>query len=183
MNKDRTSIKAIDIFWIFLKIGSVAFGGVYSMLTFFRRELVDKRRWLTDEEFAEGVAIGQMTPGAPVVNTGIFIGYRLRRLRGVLATTIGQVLPSFIAILIIAYFYIQYRDVKLIQSILKGVAASVVGLIASVVYSMGKKLLKDYKGILFAASSFVCLAIFKINPIALILLAGIIGLIVYRKGS
>jgi chromate transporter len=96
-----------DIFLIFLKIGAFAFGGVYSMLAFFERELVGKKKWISHEEFAESIVIGQLTPGAPIVNTGIFIGYTLKRLKGALATIAGQVLPSFLLVLIIAYLYIK----------------------------------------------------------------------------
>jgi chromate transporter len=170
-----------DIFLVFLKMGAFAFGGVYSMLAFFEKELVRKRKWLSHEEFAEGVVIGQLTPGAPIVNTGIFIGYTLRKLKGALATVAGQVLPSFFLVLIIAYLYIKYSDIPLLRSILKGIGAAVVGLVASVVYSMGKKFLKSYKSISFAVLSFVCLAVFRLNPIAIILISGFAGLLVYRK--
>ncbi|MDA8104824.1 MAG: chromate transporter [Nitrospiraceae bacterium] len=88
MKEDKITVK--DIFWKFLKIGSFSFGGVYSMLAFFERELVEKAKWLTHEEFVESVAIGQMTPGPPIVNTGICIGYRLKRIKGALATTACQ---------------------------------------------------------------------------------------------
>lgn len=178
--EDKITVR--DIFWKFLKIGAFSFGGVYSMLTFFEKELVQKKKWLTHEEFAEGVVIGQLTPGAPIINTGIFIGYTLRKLRGALATVAGQVLPSFFLILIIAYLYIKYNDIALIRSILKGIGAAVVGLVASVVYSMGKKFLKGYKSISFAVIAFLCLAIFKLNPIVLIVISGIGGLMVYREG-
>lgn len=178
--EDKITVR--DIFWKFLKIGSFSFGGVYSMLAFFEKELVQKKKWLTHEEFAESVVIGQLTPGAPIINTGIFIGYMLRKLRGALATVAGQVLPSFFLILIIAYLYIKYNDIALIRSILKGIGAAVVGLVASVVYSTGKKFLKGYKSISFAVIAFLCLAIFKLNPIVLIVISGIGGLMVYRKG-
>ena len=153
------------------------------MLAFFERELVTKRKWLSPEEFTESVAIGQLTPGPPIINTGIFIGYTLKKLKGALATVVGQILPSFIMVLVIAYFYIRYKDMAVIHSILKGVGAAVVGMIASVVYTMGKKFLKDYKSISFAIVMFICLAVFKLNPIFLIIAAALGGLIVYRKGG
>lgn len=170
-----------DILKVFLKIGTFAFGGVYSMLAFFERELVDRKKWLTHEEFAESVVMGQLTPGAPIVNTGIFIGYTLKKLRGALATVVGQVLPSFILVLVLSYLYIKYKEIALLKAVLKGVGAAVVGLIASVVYSMGGKLLKEYKGIVIVAVAFLCLAVFKLNPICLIVAAGIVGLLLFRE--
>lgn len=166
-----------NILKVFLKIGAFAFGGVYSMLAFFERELVEKRKWLNHEDFAESVVIGQMTPGAPIINTGIFIGYRLKKLKGALATVAGQVLPSFIIVLALSYLYIRYREIALLKAVLKGIGAAVAALIASVVYSMSKKLLKDRISIVTAVVAFICLAIFKLNPIGLIVAAGLVGLI------
>ena len=168
-----------DILKVFLKIGTFAFGGVYSMLAFFERELVQKRKWLSQEEFAESVVMGQLTPGAPVVNTGIFIGYTLKKLRGALATVAGQVLPSFILVLVLAFLYVRYNELPLLKAALKGVGAAVVGLIASVVFNMGGKLLKDYKSVVIAAVAFLCLAVFKLNPIGLIIAACIAGLLMF----
>ena len=178
MINTRPNLK--DFFLVFLKIGSVAFGGVYSMLAFFERDIVRKREWLNQEEFTESIAIGQITPGAPIVNTGIFIGYKLNRIKGALAAVAGLVIPSFIIILVIAHYYTQYHDLKIIQSALKGVGAAVVGLIATVVFGMGKTTLKNYRNIIFAVSAFIALAVFKANPIAIIIIAGIAGLIIFR---
>ncbi len=179
----RADVTIKKIFLVFLKIGSFALGGMYSMLAFFERELVQKRKWLSHDEFAESVVIGQLTPGAPIVNTGIFIGYTLKKLRGALATVFGQIFPSFILVLIIAYIYIKYKEIALLKAILKGVGAAVVGLIASVVYNMGRKILKDYKSITFAVLALVCLAVFKINPIFLIIAAAIAGVLLYERSA
>ncbi|MDA8419139.1 MAG: chromate transporter [Desulfobacteraceae bacterium] len=173
-------VSAKEILKVFLKIGTFAFGGVYSMLAFFERELVVSRKWLSPEEFAEGVVIGQMTPGPPIVNTGIFIGYRLNGLKGALATVIGQVLPSFVLVMIISFLYVKYQEIALLQAVLKGIGAAVVGLIGSVVYSLSVKLLKGYKNILIAVTAFLGLAVFKLNPIILIVAAGMAGLLMFR---
>jgi chromate transporter len=178
---ERVKVEVKDIFAVFLKIGAFAFGGVYSMLAFFELELVLKRKWLTHEEFAESVVIGQLTPGAPIVNTGIFIGYTLKKFKGALATVIGQVLPSFVLVLVLAYIYIKYKEIALLKAILKGIGAAVVGLIASVVYNMSRKLLKDYKSIVFAVIALVCLAVFKLNPIVLIIAAALAGVLLYGR--
>ncbi len=177
----EVNVRIKHIFAVFLKIGAFAFGGVYSMLSFFERELVQKRKWLSYEEFAESVVIGQLTPGAPIVNTGIFIGYTLKKLKGALATVLGQVLPSFVLVLVIAFIYVKYKEIALLKAILKGVGAAVVGLIASVVYNMGGKILKGYKTIVFAVIALVSLAVFKLNPIALIIAAAVAGVLLYGR--
>ena len=181
MQKMEASVK--NIFFAFLKMGAFAFGGVYSMIAFFERELVLKRKWLSHDDFAESVVVGQLTPGPPIINSGIFIGYLLRGTKGALATVVGQVLPSFVMILILAYVYMKYSDIPIMRSMLKGVGAAVVGLVVSVVFRMGKMSLKDYKSFSFAIITFICLALFKLNPIGLIIAAGVGGLIVYRRGA
>lgn len=168
------------IFLVFLKIGAFAFGGVYSMLAFFERELVRKNKWLSEEEFSEAVAIGQLTPGAPIINTGIFIGYRLRRFPGAVVTIIGQVLPSLIIVIALGYIYIKYRELESVRSFLKGIGAAVVGLLLSVISKLGKKILHSFTGVAIGLAIFI-LAILKINPIALLVISGLTGLILYGR--
>lgn len=173
-------ISITNIFLTFFKIGSFAFGGVYSMLAFFERELVTKRKWLTHEEYLESVAIGQMTPGPPIVNTGICIGYKLGRVRGAMATVAGQALTGTVIAVLLAIFYVNARENLLLRSVMKGVGAAVVGLLLSIIYKMASKTITEYRALLFAVSAFFALAVLKINPIWLIIASGIIGLAVYR---
>jgi chromate transporter len=170
-----------NIFLVFLKIGTFSFGGVYSMLTFFEREFVEKQKWLTHDEYIESVAIGQMTPGPPIVNTGICIGYKLKKIKGALITTVGQAFTGTVLAILLAIFYIKTKGNVLLISIMKGVGAAVVGLLLSIVYKMARKTIKDYKTALFALAAFFALAVFKLNPIGLILASGILGLVVYMR--
>ena len=152
------------------------------MIPFFERELVDKRKWITHDEFVESLAIGQMTPGPPIVNTGICIGYKLRQLKGALTATIGQSFTGTLLAILLAAFYLHMKDNPLLQSVMKGVAAAVVGLLASIVYKMLIKLVTEYRSAALAAGAFIALDIFKVNPIAIILAAGLLGLVLYRRG-
>jgi len=170
-----------NIFLAFLKIGTFSFGGVYSMLAFFEKELVEKRKWLTHDEYIESVAIGQMTPGPPIVNAGICIGYKLRRLRGALATTAGQTFTGTVLAILLAVFYTKSKGNVLLISIMKGVGAAVVGLLLSIVYKMAIKTIKDLKIALFAIAAFLSMVLMKLNPIGIILSAGALGLIVYGR--
>lgn len=171
-----------NVFLVFLKMGTFAFGGVYSMLSFFQRELVDRRRWLNQEEFTEGVAIGQMTPGPPIINTGIFVGYRLRGARGALAATAGQVLPGFLLVLVLALLYARFKSVPLLTSVLKGIGAAVVGLLASVVLRMGRQVIDGRQAASLALGGFVLLLFAKANPVLLIAGAGMLGYLLYGRG-
>ena len=169
------------IFLVFLKIGTFAFGGVYSMLSFFERELVEKRRWITHDDYMESIAIGQMTPGAPIVNTGICIGYRLKKMRGALASTAGQIVTGTIVAILLAVFYMKTKEHPIIRPVMKGVGAAVIGLLLSIVFSMARKTLKDYRTLLVAVAAFFMLTLIKLNPIMIILTAGAAGYILFRK--
>lgn len=151
------------------------------MLAFFERELVERHKWLTHEEFIEGVAIGQMTPGPPIVNTGICIGYKLKRIKGAITATIGQAFTGTVLAILLAIFYLKTKDNILLRSVMKGVGAAVVGLLLSIIYRMLVKTIRDYKSGLFALAAFLALALFKLNPIGLILVSGISGLVVYWR--
>lgn len=164
-----------QLFLAFLRMGAFAFGGVYSMLSFIERELVEKRKWLKPDEFAEGVAIGQITPGPPIVNTGIYVGYHLKGLRGALAATAGQVIPGLVLVVLLAYGYAQWKTIPLFTAILKGVGAAVVGLLISMVVKMGRTQTRTAPAVAFAIAGFVLLHFLKVNPVVLILVAGAAG--------
>jgi len=177
--EDEITVK--DIFWKFLKIGSFSFGGVYSMLSFFERELVEKDKWLTHDEFIESVAIGQMTPGPPIVNTGICIGYKLKRIKGALATTAGQSFTGTLLAIVLAVFYVKSKGNVLLTSVMKGVGAAVVGLLISIIFKMAKTTIRNYRTGLFALAAFFALAVFRLNPIVLILASAVLGVVVFGR--
>ena len=174
-----SNIDLKKIFLVFLKTGAFSFGGVYSMLAFFEKELVERRKWLTHNEFIEAVTIGQMTPGPPIVNTGICVGYKLKKIKGALTATAGQAFPGTVLAIVLAIFYIKERNNILLHSVMKGVGAAVVGLLLSIIYKMAVKTIRDYKSAIFALSAFFAMALFRLNPIGLIMASGILGLAVY----
>lgn len=143
------------------------------MLAFLDRELVERQKWISHEEFVESVAIGQMTPGPSIVNTGICIGYKLKKIKGELAATIGQSFIGTVLAILLAIFYIKSKGNVLLVSVMKGFGAAVVGLLLSIIFKMSKNTIKDIKAALFALAAFFALALFKLNPIGLILTFGI----------
>jgi chromate transporter len=167
------------LFLAFLKMGAFGFGGVYSMLSLFERELVDRRRWLTPQEFAEGVAIGQLTPGPPIVNTGVFVGYRLAGVRGAVAATVGQVLPGFLLVLAIAMAFGRLRSSPALAGALEGIGAAVVGLLAAVVVRMGRRVLDGGPAVILAVGAFCLLAFAGANPLLLVVAAGGAGWLLF----
>ena len=101
----------IDSFKTFFKIGLFTFGGGYAMIPMIESEVVDKKKWVEKEEFLDMIAIAQSCPGVFAINASIFIGYKLRKTRGAICTSLGTALPSFLIILLIAMFFQDRKSV------------------------------------------------------------------------
>ena len=121
----------LQLFWTYLKIGTFTIGGGYVMLSMIEREIVDRKGWIDREEFMNMIALAQAAPGLIAVNSAIFIGWRIGGWRGVIATVLGAVLPSFLIILAIAMVFQNYKDLPAIEAIFKGIRPAVVALIAA----------------------------------------------------
>ena len=131
------------IYWqmcaAFFKIGAFTLGGGYAMIPLVRDEVVDKRHWIEEEEFLNMLALAQSAPGVMAVNTAIFIGYKMRGWKGVVCTTLGSILPSFIIILLIATVFTRFRQYPLVEAAFRGIRPAVVALIVAPLYKMAKK--------------------------------------------
>ena len=121
----------LQLFWTYLKIGTFTIGGGYVMLSMIEREIVDKKGWIDREEFMNMIALAQAAPGLIAVNSAIFIGWRIGGWRGVIATVLGAVLPSFLIILAIAMVFQSYKDLPAVEAVFKGIRPAVVALIAA----------------------------------------------------
>jgi chromate transporter len=163
------------LFFTFLKIGAVLYGSGYVLLAFLRADLVERFGWLTDQQLIDAVAIGQLTPG-PVFTTATFIGYVVGGWPGAMLATIGIFLPSFIFVAISSPFIPRLRKSAWFSSLLDGVNAASLSLMAAVTWQLGKASLIDPLTILIAVISIIALVRFKINSTWLILLGGCIGL-------
>ena len=121
----------LQLFWTYLKIGTFTIGGGYVMLSMIEREIVDRKGWIDREEFMNMIALAQAAPGLIAVNSAIFIGWRIAGWRGVIATVLGAVLPSFLIILAIAMVFQSYKDLPAVEAVFKGIRPAVVALIAA----------------------------------------------------
>lgn len=127
-----------QLFWTYLKIGTFTLGGGYVMLPMIEREVVERRHWIDGEEFLNMIALAQAAPGLIAVNSAIFIGWRIGGWRGVIATVLGAVLPSFLIILAIAMLFQDYKDYPAVEAIFKGIRPAVVALIAAPLCKMAR---------------------------------------------
>lgn len=164
----------LKIFTCFAKIGAFTIGGGYAMIPIIQREVVEKNKWISEEDFLDVLAISQSAPGILAVNISIFLGYRLRGTRGSIVATLGSALPSFLIILLIAMFFAGYQDNPTVVSIFKGIRPVVVSLIAVPMINMAKKAkLNIYTGILAAATALL-IVFLKVSPLYILLVTGVI---------
>lgn len=130
--------KFFELFWTYLKIGTFTLGGGYAMLPLIQKEVVERKRWIDEEEFLNMIALAQAAPGLIAVNSAVFIGWRVYGWRGVIATVLGAVLPSFLIILAIAMVFQDFKDQPAVEAVFKGVRPAVVALIAAPLCRMAK---------------------------------------------
>ncbi len=172
-----------ESFSIFFKIGLFTIGGGYAMIPLIEREVVDKKGWIGKEEFVDLMAVAQSSPGVFAVNMAIFIGYKLRGLRGSLTTALGTVLPSFLIILAIALFFQQFKDNHLVESIFKGIRPAVVALIAAPTFSVAKSSKINRRTVWIPIVSALLIWALGVSPIYIIIIAGVGGYLWGRFGA
>ncbi len=164
----------LKIFSCFAKIGAFTIGGGYAMIPIIQKEVVEKNKWIEEEDFLDVLAISQSAPGILAVNISIFLGYRLRGVKGSIVATLGSTLPSFLMILAIAMFFAGYQDNPTIIKIFKGIRPAVVSLIAVPMINMAKKAkLNIYTGTLAAVTALL-IVFLKVSPLYILLVIGVI---------
>lgn len=166
----------LEMFLIFARIGGFTFGGGYAMLPMLQREVVENKKWATQEELMDYYAIGQCTPGIIAVNVATFVGYKKKGFFGAVFSTLGVITPSVIIVGIIAMFISNFQDYEIVQYAFSGIRAAVVALIASSVIKLFKKSVIDgVTGIIFIAITLLSF-LTDISPIIFIVISGFIGL-------
>jgi chromate transporter len=157
---------------IFLRMGSVTFGGGFVMVPLIEAEVVRTNHWLTHQEFADATALGQLTPG-PVLITATFIGYRVAGTIGALIATISVFLPAFLMTLAAGSSLRRFRANRQVQAFLRGVTPAVVGLLIAAAWSVGRAGIHTGLGLMLAVIAALVLLRFRVNPFWVILGAGI----------
>lgn len=165
----------LDSFKIFFKIGAFTIGGGYAMIPLIEEEIVNKKKWLGKEDFVDLMAIAQSSPGVFAVNMSIFIGYKLRGVKGSLVTALGTVLPSFLIILAIALFFQHFKEYTVVENIFKGIRPAVVALIAAPTFSVAKSSKINRYNIWIPVVSALLIWLIGFSPIYVIILAGVGG--------
>lgn len=175
MNKANRFKTYASLFASFFKIGLVTFGGGLAMLPILKRDLVDSKGWLTEDEILDYFAIGQSTPGIIAVNVATFVGYKRAGVIGSIFSTSGIVFPSLIIISLIAAFVSNFNELVWVQKALKGINVAVSVLLVKAVFSFGKKTVFDLCTFLIAALSFVLMFVFKVQGVWIVIGSAFLG--------
>ena len=163
-----------ELFWPFLKMGMVAFGGP-AMMAQIRKMVVTKKEWLGEASFRDGVALCQMVPGATMMQIAAYVGLRTQGIRGAITCYTAFGLPAFLLMMILSALYVRTHALPAVVSAFSGLQIIVVAIVAHAAFTFGKSLLKDWKGVLIALTAAVMFG-FGYHPIGAILIAGLCGL-------
>ena len=164
-----------DSFKTFFRIGIFTLGGGYAMIPLIEEEVVNKHKWVEKEEMLDLIAIAQSCPGVFAINIAIFIGYKLRKVRGAIATTFGTALPSFLIILAIAMFFSQFKDNPYVAAIFRGIRPAVVALIALPTFRLGQRAKLTTYTIWIPIVCALAIWALGVSPIYIIIIAGLAG--------
>ena len=187
-------VKYCELFTTFFKVGTFTIGGGYAMIPLIQREVVDRHKWLSEEEMLDVIALAQTMPGIMAANIAAVVGQKLRGIKGALLAVLGNILMPIIFILLIAIFFRQFKDVPTVQHIFMGIRPAVVALIAAPVFLLWKGLWRSAgrcKGVQIVPYVIIpvisCLLIWLlgVSPVlvvlAAILLGGLFGLTAGRN--
>ncbi len=147
------------------------------MIPLIQQKVVEEKKWVTEEEFVDLVAVAQSCPGIFAINISIFIGNKLAGTKGAVVSAAGTALPSFFIILIIALFFQQFRDNIIVDKMFRGIRPAVVALIAVPVFKMAKTAKINRYTIWIPVVAALLIWLFDVNPIYIILAAGLSGYI------
>ncbi|MBQ7633007.1 MAG: chromate transporter [Alphaproteobacteria bacterium] len=159
------------LYALFFKMGLFTFGGGYAMLPILQKEAVEKQKWVSEEELLNYYSIGQCTPGIIAVNAASFIGYKLRKISGLISATLGVISPSLIIIILVAALLRQYMDNQYVQWAFGGIRICVIALIIDTVWDMWKKGIKDVRGYIVFAAAALLMWLFNLSAILIVILA------------
>lgn len=170
------------LFISFAKIGVMTFGGGLAMLPMLERELVENRKWVTNEEILDYYAVGQCTPGIIAVNTATFVGYKQSKVLGAVFATFGMVFPSLIIVAVIAAVLSNFADIPAVQHAFAGIRIAVCALITAAVVKLAKSNVRSLAQILIAAAAFVVIAVFGASPVVVVIGSAVAGLVLGKFG-
>lgn len=184
MKKDSYLFKLLILFLTFMKIGVFTFGGGYAMIPIIEEEVTKKRKWISEIEIMDILAISESTPGPIAVNTATYVGYKVAGVTGGIIATIGLAIPSFVIIFVISFFYQDFMKWPVIDAMFKGLKVGVIILLFSAVIRLKKGVKVNFISILLFVIALSLMLVFsfidtgfKYLSLSLILLGIITGIV------
>lgn len=181
-------VSFLFIFWTFIKIGSVAFGGFMALMAVIESVIVKQRRLLEHRDMLDAISLANLLPGPQAVNVVAYTGYRLRGGVGALVAATGVILPSFLLLLALSHVYFRYGEIVALQKIFQGFIPAVAAIVLSVAWRMGRKTVSGVREVLLVAFAAAVLALVPIEfkvyaPVAIIALYTLMGIYLFREND
>ena len=173
-------VKYCELFYSFFKIGTFTIGGGYAMIPLMEQEIVDRRGWLSREEFLNQLALSQSMPGVLAVNMATGLGYRLRGLRGAFSAIAGNIVMPVLFIITLAMLFRHFRDNPLVERFFMGVRPAVVALIAAPVFRLAQSAKVTWATCWIPILAALLIWLFDVSPILVILAAVVLGFVYGR---
>lgn len=170
--------RLFQLFWTFFKISPVTFGGGYAMISQVMEEIVEKRKWMTNDKITELIALSQTLPGAVAVNFAAFIGHRLAGVPGAIAAVIGVSLPTFVIVLFLGITYLTVHDIPKLEAAFASIRVTIVAIIVYAAIKIARTAVFDKTTFWIMAAGVA--ALFFIHPIVAIILGAVIGIAVIK---
>lgn len=172
-----------ELFMVFFKLGAFTVGGGIAMLPILQNSLIYEKKWFTEEEFVDAVAVCQGLPGVIAVNMATYVGYKKKGLAGSVVSTFAVVMPSFVMILIIAKFLTSISENPYVQGAMAGFRAAALGLVVVAVIQLAPKVIRGGWSTAAALLAFVLIAVFNVNTAYVILFFVVLGVLVTIAGG
>lgn len=170
----------LEIYFAFCRVGALTFGGGYAMLPILRKEAIDKKAWITEEEMIEYYALSQCLPGIIMANTCSFVGQKIAGTKGGVAATFGAVTPSIIIITILASFLTQFAEYAVVQNAFAGIRVAVVVLILNAIFKLWKSSIVDKPSLVLFLIVMILSAFTDLSPVVFVICAAIAGIIITK---
>ncbi len=178
--QENSKYLLLQLFWAFMKISPVTFGGGFVMMPLMKKEVVDKKRWIQDKEIIDSFALAQSAPGSVAVNSAAIVGYRIAGVKGALTATIGMMIPTFFIVIILSLLFLTVRNNDYVEAAFKGIRPAVVALIVYAAISTVRSSISDKFTLALMLIAVILLIFFHLHPVLLII-AGILSGIANRK--
>ncbi len=171
--------KKLELFLSFANIGAFTFGGGYAMIPLLQKEVVENKKWISENEMLDITAISQSTPGPLAINCATFVGYKVGGIMGSILATLGVVLPSFFVIIIVSILFNMFRDNAIVENVFAGIKAGVIVLILEAALKLSKQLKHNWFNFILLTASFLITVFTSINVIYVLIVCALLGVLVH----